>query len=383
MLDLIAASIKGRMGKNSIIILALLIATSALYIILNFSQSMGQAIEMNSSRMGADLAILPMGAKEGGLEQATQGPPQEGRIPLKALQEIQRIAGVEAISPQVYLGNYTMGDQKATLLGYDPQTDFTVKSWLINPLQGNQEQDQVIIGKNLINLTGSPLKVGDKLTLGEQSYRVAGIMDESGSYLDTSVFKPYTKEEISKGYSWMSVKTQRDVPLDQYANILQTNVAQIEVITRTEMSNTLSSQLTGILKGKSLLYAGIFILAAMMLILGSMFNLSVHEQKRDLGLFQAMGATKRQISKLIYGEAFILALMGALLGLVLGILAFYFVVRFMNAPGFVFQAPPFTYELVVAMSGILCALIMGGMAAVFPLWQILKLDPYDAIRQGE
>jgi len=210
-------------------------------------------------------------------------------------------------------------------------------------------------------------------------------LDKAGNYMDDAVFKPLGPGELNQGVSRFLLKLKSDtaISLDQYVNIIVTNFPQTEVITRNELSKTLSNQLSGIIKGNGLLAASSFIILAMMLIIAAMFNLTVHEQKKDFGLFQAIGATKSQIIQLILGEAFVLAGIGALIGLGIGEFLFYNLNHLIAVSGFMFLAPSFNFQLKVAVIGFGLALLMGAVATLYPLLYISRLDPYDAIRQGE
>lgn len=385
MIDLIAASIKGRLGKNSIIILGLVIAVSSLFIGLNFAKTVEMGIAVNGARLGADLAVVPVGTKENGVEEASQGPPN-GKVPTQLGEDLAKISGIDQITPEVKLGNYSMGTgQTINLIAFNPQTDFTIQAWLTRPLSVTPSSQQILVGSNILNSEGKKPQVGDELRLGEQTFRVIGNLDKAGNYMDDAVFKPLGPGESTQGVSRFLLKLKSNIPisLDQYANIIVTNFPQTEVMTRNELSKTLTNQLSGILKGNGLLAAGLFVILAMMLIIAAMFNLTVHEQKKDFGLFQALGATKGQIVQLILGEAFVLAGIGALLGLGIGELLFYNLNHLITASGFMFLAPSFTFQLKVAVLGFVLALLMGAVATLYPSLYISRLDPYDAIRQGE
>lgn len=383
MIDLIIASIKGRIAKNSIIILSLVIAVCSLYIGLNFSKSLETDIAINSARLGADLAVVPFGTKENGQVEAAQGPPSKGIIPVSTFNGLKKIAGIEKLTQQVYLNSLQLGGKTLEIIGFDPLTDFTVQPWLLSTLASPLSSHDVLVGADVVNGEGNKIRSGDNFEINRQVYRVAGTLDKSGSYMDNAVFRPLNPGELNKGASWYLIKALHNISLDQYANVLQTNFPQIEVMTRNELYNTLDTQLSGILRGNGLLVAAAFIIITMMLIIAAMFNLTVHEQKKDFGLLQAMGAKKNHITQLIMGEALVLVVAGIIGGSVIGEILFQSFSRILTRPGLTIADTPIMFKLEVTLSGAALALLIGGIAALYPTFYMSKLDPYDAIRQGE
>ncbi len=383
MINLIIASIKGRIAKNSIIILSLVIAVCSLYIGLNFGKSLETDIAINSARLGADLAVVPLGTKENGEVEAAQGPPSKGLIPVSNFNGIQKIAGIEKITQQVYLNSFQLGGKNLAVIGFDPVTDFTVQPWLLNTLESSLSSHDVLVGVDVVNGEGTKIRSGDNFEINGQVFRVAGTLDKSGSYMDNAVFRPINSEELHKNASWYLIKVLHNISLDQYANVLQTNFPQIEVMTRNELNNTLDTQLSGILRGNGLLVATVFIIITMMLIIAAMFNLTVHEQMKDFGILQAMGAKKNHISQLIAGEALVLVVAGIIGGLVIGEILFQSFSRILTRPGLTVADTPIIFKLEVSLSGAILALLIGVIAALYPAFHMSKLDPYDAIRQGE
>lgn len=384
MLELIKASIKGRLGKNSIIILGLLIAVASFYISLNFTKTIEMRIAVNSGRLGPDLAVVPVGTKESGQVEATQSPPVSRGISEKLYSDLAKVDGIVQMAPEVFLSKQTLGNgHEISFIGFDPERDFVIHPWLIESVPEPLGQGQAYVGSDVRTAEGKQPKVGEELKLGLETVKVAGLLDKSGNYMDRSVFRPLTQEEISQGTSRLLVRVRREAALDQQANVLQTNFPTIEVLTRSELSKTLNTQLSGILQGKSLLFTSSSIILAMMLIMAAMFNLTVHEQKKDLGLFQAMGATRKHVGKLILGEALVLVGVGAALGLGVGALGFAVLNGLTASPGTKAFYPPLSYQLSVAFFALALAFLIGLIASVYPLLSIVKLEPYEAIRQGE
>jgi putative ABC transport system permease protein len=103
--------------------------------------------------------------------------------------------------------------------------------------------------------------------------------------------------------------------------------------------------------------------------------LSVFERTRELGMLRAIGMTRRQTRRMIRHESVITALIGAALGLPLGIFLAALVTRALGQYDLRFSLP--VGQLVVLA---VVAFIAGVLAAVTPARRAAKLDPLRALQ---
>jgi putative ABC transport system permease protein len=103
--------------------------------------------------------------------------------------------------------------------------------------------------------------------------------------------------------------------------------------------------------------------------------LSVHERTRELGLLRAVGSSRRQIRTMIRWESVIIAWLGTLLGLVIGIVLAFSLVKALEDDGIeTFKLPVVSVIVVVVLAAIFAIL-----AAFFPARRAGKLDILRAI----
>jgi putative ABC transport system permease protein len=100
--------------------------------------------------------------------------------------------------------------------------------------------------------------------------------------------------------------------------------------------------------------------------------LTVFERTREIGMLRAVGMTRRQVRRMIRYESIITALIGAALGIVLGVAPATLII--VKVDFLVFSFP--TTQVIVF---VVAAIIVGIIAAIFPARRAARLDPLEAI----
>jgi putative ABC transport system permease protein len=103
--------------------------------------------------------------------------------------------------------------------------------------------------------------------------------------------------------------------------------------------------------------------------------LSLFERTRELGMMRAVGLTRRQARRMVRHESVITALIGAALGLPLGILLAASVTHALGRYGVAFSFP-----VVSIVAFTVTAIVAGVLAAVAPARRASKLDVLAALQ---
>jgi putative ABC transport system permease protein len=102
--------------------------------------------------------------------------------------------------------------------------------------------------------------------------------------------------------------------------------------------------------------------------------LSVHERTREIGMLRAIGITRRQLRRTIRFESAITAVIGSLLGLVIGVAFGWIVTRGLSSEGLVFTVP---WGTLVAC--LVVAALVGVLAGAWPAWRASRMRVLDAL----
>lgn len=107
----------------------------------------------------------------------------------------------------------------------------------------------------------------------------------------------------------------------------------------------------------------------------SALALSVYERTRELGLLRAVGTTRGQLRSIVRSESLLISLLGAVEGLVLGMLFGWAIVAASHSAGITHVVIPVVQLLVLAAA----AGLAGIMAAIEPSRRAARLDVLRAI----
>ncbi|HVY11865.1 MAG TPA: FtsX-like permease family protein [Mycobacteriales bacterium] len=147
----------------------------------------------------------------------------------------------------------------------------------------------------------------------------------------------------------------------------------VQVQTREEFQKSQKDQVNQLL---GLIYA-LLALAVIIALIGiiNTLMLSVFERTREIGLLRAVGMTRRQIRGMVRAESVILALFGALVGVVIGTGLGLALVSSIGAQELSEIAVPIPRLIVF----LVIAAVLGLFAATFPARRAAKLDVLQAI----
>ena len=223
------------------------------------------------------------------------------------------------------------------------------------------------------------LALGDTVTVrfqqGAATVTVAGIYDRGyqlvGEWLvDNSLLDASLSRSLDTRILVRAEDASQSLIAGIDAALASDPTARIS--TRNEFIDDQAGQINDLL---ILLYAllGMSVVVALIGIVNTM-SLSIHERTRELGLLRAVGMTARQLRRTVRYEAAIIALIGTLAGLVLGL---FFGWAAFDALGLAYSdfAIPWAALIAIGVAGLVAGLASG----VLPARRAGRLEVLDAI----
>jgi putative ABC transport system permease protein len=129
--------------------------------------------------------------------------------------------------------------------------------------------------------------------------------------------------------------------------------------------------------GELNLMYGLLALAVIIALIGiaNTLALSIYERTRELGLLRAVGATRGQLRAMVRYESLVIALFGAIEGLVLGLVFGWAIVASMRSQGVTSLVFPVTQLVVITV----IAGLAGVVAAIAPSRRAARLNVLQAV----
>jgi putative ABC transport system permease protein len=352
------------------------------------------SLDTGMSRMGADVLVVPEEYAAAGQTIILAGQPSSFFFNDTAFEKISRIQGVAKASPQIYIATLFASCCAAPvqMIAIDPETDFTISTWLKRNPGITMGKDDIIIGSAIIQ------NVGNDLFFYGHTFHIVGILEQTGMGVDNSVFvrfedayamaneselKAVKKLTIPQGMvSAVLVKVDPGTSAEEVAHRIQDQVPETKTITPNGLLNTVNGQLGAITR----LLNGVTLAVTIVSIplLGFISAMVAHEQRKDMAILQAVGATKAFVMRLLLAESFFNAILGGLIGIgaAVVILVFFqdFIATSLKIPFII----PSLHDILVqgGTSLLLCAGI-AAIASLYPAIFINRSDPYETIRKGE
>lgn len=111
--------------------------------------------------------------------------------------------------------------------------------------------------------------------------------------------------------------------------------------------------------------------------IANMMLVSVRERTREIGILKAFGARKRDILQVFLFEASLIAVIGSLIGVIVGIGLGYLFTQYGFFAG---THMPLTYKLEWIPISFTIGLLVGIISGLYPAWRASKVNPIEALR---
>ena len=309
----------------------------------------------------------------------------ENKITERQVQQIKRAVGANEVIP-IHIGadRIEVGGEKgvAQIYGMVPE-DIPI---ILDKTEGIylRGASDAMAGAALAR--DFDLKVGSRVTVGSESVRIVGILDERGIGLDINPdralvvsdrwFESIYEEE---NYNQVIVKVRDIEEIDKIRDSIETALnrreQEVDVLDTRAILDTIISAFNQIsifttaIGGISLIVAGVSIFNVQMM--------SVTERIREIGIVRSIGTRRYEIMRIFLYEAFLLGFIGAGIGGVLSFFGGYVVsIIMLQSTAYLFVPSSLVYIPFGMLFGIGTSLASG----VYPAWKAANLNPIEALR---
>ena len=269
------------------------------------------------------------------------------------------------------------------IYGVDMQAISAIKpNWQI---EGNipRQANEILLGHEVAEHEG--LKPGDVFTERSDGtpLRVAGIVGLTGSQDDAFVYIPIETAQLMleqpNAATAIGVKLTDPERMSQMTEDLTAAVPGIQIVTMGQVMNSISN-LAASARALSLAIVLIAILISAVGVMNSIL-MSVFERSQEIGMMRAVGASRRDIFRIILEETTILSLAGGLLGIFIATLASKLIEAFVRAVmPFVPSGSLISFNPLLAIGSIFFIMAIGLCVGLYPACKASKINPVEAIK---
>lgn len=379
--------------RSFLTLLGIAVGIAAVILLTSIGEGVHRFVLEEFTQFGTNvIGISPGKVKTGG--QPPTGIPTTARLlTMEDAAALKKLPHVTGSTPTVWGNSEVEANgrlRRSTIYGVD--ADFirvfsaTVRMGNFLPREGaGGSRSFVVLGSKLRSeLFGTQNPLGARVRIGGLHFRVIGVLAPKGQFLgidlDDTAYIPaerglelYNREglmEIHVLYEEGASSAVVAKAVKQQLT-LRHGREDFTITTQEDMLKTLSNILdiltmaVGALGGISLLVGSVGIVTIM--------TISVTERTNEIGLLVALGAKRTTILGLFLSESIILAALGGILGLLLGVGVAQLV--HLLVPKFPVHTP-----WSFAVGALVVSCIIGLLAGVLPARSASRLDPIDALR---
>jgi ABC-type antimicrobial peptide transport system permease subunit len=263
--------------------------------------------------------------------------------------------------------------------GYDPE-GFAVGHYRIVEGQTLAQAHDVrgkplILGKRAADNLDK--QVGDAFHVSGTAFRVVGIYETGSGYEDSAAVIPLEEAQAitlqPRHVSMLYIKLRDPAYESELRRKVERRYPNLSISTTTGFAE--QEQMLEILEIGALAIAGLAILIGGVGMTNTLF-MSVFERTREIGLLRSLGWGRWRVLLLILGESLALALLGGLVGVVLGVGAVFAINQSSSMLGmFGSQFTPGIF-----IRALVTVTVLGLLGGAYPAWWASRLLPMEALR---
>ena len=126
-------NLRRRPLRTAILVAALTLMVAALVFALSFVMRVNESIRLTSDRLGADLLIVPTGARGGAEDILVENRATSFYMNKSVVDRIKKVEGIDKVSYQTYLVTLTglcCSVPSSMVVAFNQESDFILTPWL-------------------------------------------------------------------------------------------------------------------------------------------------------------------------------------------------------------------------------------------------------------
>jgi putative ABC transport system permease protein len=375
-------NLKRRKAKMAFLTIGLMVGIATIVTLVTLTRSMSSDIERKMDEFGANILVTPQnnglsmnygGISLGGVTFDQREIREEDLAKIKTITNHKNIS---AIAPKV-LGGIKVGTHDVLLVGVNFDSELKMKQWWKIFGDSPKGNNEVLLGSDAAKVLNAG--TNDSIQIKGETFKVAGVLDQTGSQDDALVFASLPKAQKLLGKEGKITLAEvaalcSGCPIGDMVTQIAEKIPDAKV---SAIQQVVEGRLKALDQFKRFSYAmaGVVVFIGSLIVFVTMMG-SVNERTTEIGVFRAIGFRKSHIMRIILFEAALVSLLAGFLGYAVGMggakLALPFMAESKNAH--------LIWDSTVAFGSIGLALTLGLLASLYPALHASKMDPTEALR---
>ncbi len=379
--DISLNDLRRRKSKMAFLVVGLLVGVATVVTLVSITQAMHADIQDKIDQFGANILITPksdeLSLSYGGVTVSNTS------FDIKELHSndaatirtIDLRANLATVAPKL-IGAVDTSAGKALLVGVVFTEELKIKKWWrIVGAEPATDTDILLGYRAAAKLGAMP---GNSLQIGGKTLKVVGTLEETGGQEDSLIVSDLATAQAildkPNAISLIEISALcKACPVEEI-------VKQIEGVLPNAKVTALSQAVRGRQQTVDQLTSFSVAVSAVVLLIGALVVLttmmsSVNERTREIGIFRAIGFRRSHVARVILTEAFVVSLLGGVLGWLIGMLASQAL-----GPAVAQLTVPVKWDPILAGGAVGLSIAVGMAASAYPAMRAANLDPAEALR---
>jgi putative ABC transport system permease protein len=383
-------NLKRKFFRTVVLVLSIGILVSLLVFGFSFIISVSSSIKRASDRLGADLLIVPVGARDYAEEALLETEVKTFYMDKGIIDRVRDMEGISDATYHIYLESVwgvCCDIPAAKVVVFDQDNDFIVKPWLNKAIGRRLEKGEAIVGYGAYE--NLDLLDVESSVLFNIKFDIVGVMDKSETGLDNAIFfsTDNLDDIMEKGevkirpdrISLIFTKVGEGLDPAMVGMRVENQIPEVDVITRSDIGKGILTTLKDI---NRVFFITILLVSLLSVFLTwTIFSAIVNERFREVGIMRAIGAKGTHIVGMFVIEVVLMGLAGSMIGIVVGtymsatLTGIFILLRDLSATLTVVE------RIEIGFMGLLVGTGICVLGALSSIMRIKKLDPLTALKE--
>jgi putative ABC transport system permease protein len=363
MLAIVLSNLLRRPARTVFTALGIALGIAMIVALLSFSRGLQKTAAGFVHLGGSGLGVFQSGVSE----------PTASLLPESLVGRLERERDVARATPLLLIVEGVRREPAAIVFGADPHGFFAGGLVLVEGTRG--ARGGILVGDELASRMH--LRPGAALSVHGRTFAVEGIYHSGILFEDAGAVLPLSAAQALAGRPHEAtdivVALRPGVRAAAAGHRIEHAFAGTQVITDPEQALRVGANSTLISKA-------ILVLAVIAIVLGALsvantMAMSVIERQREIGLLSTVGWSSPRIASLILGEGVAVSVLGAAVGLLVGVIGSHLLVNALGVSAYI--SPSITAWGLGR--GLLVGVAIGVLGGIYPAWRVTRMPPLRAL----